>query len=224
MNEHPIDRFFKEKLEGTEITPSPSAWSRIEHQLEDDRKPLGFWLSIAATIMLLIALFSFFFLNKQGEVIEQQITVQPVPTEIHDDQRPRTIVPAGTMPGSDNGIPIMAQQDQQETVKKHTSLHSRKLALAEFKGDETQFSDQTIWPIDPIKYQAPKKENKKKKYGIAIADPSKYATTKKEEKFGEELKDYSVAQWDNIVNGNKLESPPKPKINFPKIKLERTQN
>ena len=225
MKEHPIDKLFKDKFEGSEINPSPSVWSRIEHQLEDDRKPLGYWLSIAATIILLVALFSFIFLNQESQVIEEQISNQPVPVETHGDERPKSIQPAGTMPGSDSGIPIMAQQDQSETAKKHTSLGGDKLALAEFEGDERQFSDQTIWPIDPIKYEPPKIKSDSKKYGIAIADPTKYVKKEeKEETFGEELKSYSVAQWDNLKNGNKLESPPTPKLNIPKIKFEKTQN
>jgi len=169
-----------------------------------------------------MAIFSFFYFNQTDGVIEGQISNQPPPLEFFDQNRPKSILPAGTMPGSEESVPIMAQQDQSELVNTHTSLNRKRLALAEFDGDETEFGEQTIWPIDPIRIEKATIKNEKK-YGIAMSNPKKYLE-EEGPTFGEELKSYSVAQWDNITHGNKIEAPPKPKIKLPKLLMNRTQD
>ena len=222
MTQHPVDQYFKERLESLEVTPGTAVWERIEGKLEDKRKPMGFWLSIAAALVLLISVLSFFFYNQGGQHVEPQISDQPAPAEDVFEQRPKSIQPAGTMPGTDKSVPIMAQKDQREVVNEHTSLHKGRMAFADFEGDESELGEQTIWPIDPIRYEQSEKKEKKR-FGIALANTEKYIE-KEEPRYGEKLRDYSVAQWDNIKHGNKLESPPGPDINFPKIRFERTQN
>ena len=52
MKEHPVDQFFSEKLTNMEVVPSADVWGKIEHHLEDKRKPWGLYLSIAASFTI----------------------------------------------------------------------------------------------------------------------------------------------------------------------------
>lgn len=52
MDQHNIDRLFREKLGGKEVTPSPKAWSEVEKQIGGNKKPVIYW--VAASVSLLI--------------------------------------------------------------------------------------------------------------------------------------------------------------------------
>ncbi len=53
MDQHNIDRLFREKLDGLEVTPTPQAWSEVERKLGGKKKPMIYW--VAASIALLLA-------------------------------------------------------------------------------------------------------------------------------------------------------------------------
>jgi hypothetical protein len=55
MTKHKIDDLFKQKLAGSEFTPSPAAWSKLESKLvQKKKKGIIFWMSAAASIALLL--------------------------------------------------------------------------------------------------------------------------------------------------------------------------
>ena len=118
----------------------------------------------------------------------------------------------------------MAQEDQHNIIDKHTDLNTKTFALADYEGDEYEFSVKTLFPIDRLSADKPER----KKYGISIASIDKYIEPQTYEKetedanYGEQLKGYTAAQWDNITQRKKLESPPLPKVSLPKIKFEKT--
>lgn len=51
MDQHKIDRLFREKLGHTEVTPSSKAWSQVEKQIRPKKTPIYYW--IAASVSLL---------------------------------------------------------------------------------------------------------------------------------------------------------------------------
>ena len=115
----------------------------------------------------------------------------------------------------------MAQEDQKQTIAKHTSLNKKRVALADYVGDESEFSETTLFEIEDITLE----KRKKKKYGISIANTDKYLKPQQaaeEDNYKEQLKGYTAAQWENITNRKKLESPPLPNVSLPKFKFEKS--
>lgn len=55
MTKHKIDDLFQQKLGDSEFSPSPAAWSKLESQLgQKKKKGIIFWMSMAASIALLL--------------------------------------------------------------------------------------------------------------------------------------------------------------------------
>ena len=220
MSEHPVDKYFAEKLEGLVLEPSAEAWNKIENSLETKRKPWGLYFSIAASFLIVLAVSSYVLLKPTNKPIEQQYfeDIQNA-HQYNNKQRPRTTQPAGTVPGSENSIPVMAQQGNKQTIAKHSNINRPVLALADYEGDEREFQETALWPIDNIKVE--EKKNAKKKYGISIANTNKYVEKEKTAKYGNTLKSYSAEQWSHIRSGQKLDAVPLPKVSFPKLKFEK---
>ena len=223
MKEHPVDKFFAQKLGNLVVEPSAEAWNKIEHNLETKRKPWGLYFSVAASFTVILAVLSYVLLKPIDKPVEdhyfEQIQQQ---NQARENQRPKTTQPAGTVPGSENSIPVMAQQGQEQTINKHSNINRPVLAMADYTGDETEFQETALWPIDRVKLE--KAHPAKKKYGMSIANASKYLekeSEKEDEKYGNELKSYSAKQWSHIKSREKLDALPLPNINLPKLKFEK---
>lgn len=54
MKGNPIDDLFREKLGNHKITPPANAWSQIEGNLAKKKKGAFFWLSIAASVVIIL--------------------------------------------------------------------------------------------------------------------------------------------------------------------------
>jgi hypothetical protein len=223
MKEHPVDQFFSDKLANIAIEPSAEVWRKIEHHLEYKHKPWGLFLSIAASFTIILAIFSYVLLkpNSSKPVHQEYFEQIQDQSEISNQIRPKSVQPSGTVPGSENSIPVMAQEDQKQTIAKHTSLNKKRVALADYVGDESEFSETTLFEIEDITLE----KRKKKKYGISIANTDKYLKPQQaaeEDNYKEQLKGYTAAQWENITNRKKLESPPLPNVSLPKFKFEKS--
>jgi len=225
MKEHPVDQFFSEKLTNMEVVPSADVWGKIEHHLEDKRKPWGLYLSIAASFTIILAIFSYVLLKPNGSTPVHQEYFEQIQkqNDISNESRPKSVQPSGTVPGSENSIPVMAQEDHKQTIAKHTDLNKSAMALADYEGDESEFSETILFEIEDITLE----KRNKKKYGISIANTDKYlnpkqAAAEEEESYKEQLKGYTAAQWENITSRKKLESPPLPNVSLPKLKFEKS--
>ncbi len=223
MKEHPVDQFFSEKLAGITVEPSADVWNKIEHHLEDKRKPWGLYLSIAASFTIILAIFSYVLLkpNSSKPIHQEYFEQIQQQNDISNQSRPKSVQPSGTLPGSENSIPVMAQEDQKQIIVKHTSLHKKTAALADYEGDESEFSETTLFEIEDITLE----KRKKKNFGISIANTDKYLKPQQkaeDEPYREQLKGYTAAQWENITNRKKLESPPLPDVSLPKLKFEKS--
>ena len=222
MKKHPVDHFFKDKLDNISVEPSADVWGKIEHHLEDKRKPWGWYLSIAASFTIILAIFSYLLLKPNSSKPVHQEYFEQIQDQngYSIESRPKSVQPSGTVPGSENSIPVMAQEDQKQTIAKHTSLNKKMALLADYVGDESEFSVTTLFDIEDITLE----KRKKKKYGISIANADKYLNPQQQEedsKYREKLKGYTAAQWENITNRKKLESPPLPNVSLPKFKFEK---
>jgi len=53
MDQHNIDRLFREKLDGLEAAPSGNSWSQVEKQLKPKRKPYFYLVAAAVTLLVI---------------------------------------------------------------------------------------------------------------------------------------------------------------------------
>ena len=83
MTKHKIDDLFKQKLVGHESQPSPAAWSKLESQLNKDKKKgVVFWVGMAASIALLIT-FGWLMLSEESPLDQPTIAVSdPIVPEV----------------------------------------------------------------------------------------------------------------------------------------------
>ena len=51
MDRHNIDRLFREKMDGLEVTPSTNSWTQVEKKLKPSRKPAYYWVAAAVTLI-----------------------------------------------------------------------------------------------------------------------------------------------------------------------------
>lgn len=90
-----IDRVFQENLKDLEIQPRKRVWNGIAQDLANssDSRAIPIWrrFGVAASISLLFAAASFFYLNsvEQGPVVNPQVSQEQAPQEINVEQ-PRT--------------------------------------------------------------------------------------------------------------------------------------
>ena len=79
---HPIDRFFKEKLENFEKTPPAAVWEKIAGVNRVPAKKTGpRWYLMAAASILLILVFAIFFMQERTISQEQISDKQPIKVE-----------------------------------------------------------------------------------------------------------------------------------------------
>ena len=55
MDQHNIDRLFREKLGGVEVAPSPKAWDEVEKQIGGKKKPVFYWVAASITLLLTVS-------------------------------------------------------------------------------------------------------------------------------------------------------------------------
>ena len=55
MDQHNIDRLFREKLGGVEVAPSPKAWNEVEKQIGGKKKPVFYWVAASITLLLTVS-------------------------------------------------------------------------------------------------------------------------------------------------------------------------
>ncbi|WP_370089864.1 hypothetical protein [Ekhidna sp.] len=53
MDQHNIDRLFREKLDQLEVTPSANAWSQVEKQIRPKKTPVVYWVAASVSLFLI---------------------------------------------------------------------------------------------------------------------------------------------------------------------------
>lgn len=86
MQDKDIDRLFSSKLDNLEVEPSEHVWSGIKSRLDKKKRLLGFYLSIAASLFILLSA-SLYFASNTTEVVKK-----PSQTDLAKNNKPSTIV------------------------------------------------------------------------------------------------------------------------------------
>ena len=88
MKTNKLDKIIKEKFENRTFTPSTSAWERLSVQLDEQPKEkkrgLFFYISIAASILLLVSIgFQIFTTDDNKAIpIKEEIVISPLEKEV----------------------------------------------------------------------------------------------------------------------------------------------
>ncbi|WP_242918906.1 hypothetical protein [Pontibacter liquoris] len=106
MKPEDIDKLFKDRLANTSPTPSADLWSRLQGRIEEEmpaaqpqeKKRSLMWLysSIAASVMLLLAIGLVLYNGKSGKP-EARIALQQQPAMIEQPARPEVQAPAASV-------------------------------------------------------------------------------------------------------------------------------
>ena len=81
----------KDKLENRKITPSSESWSKLSERLDADdntsKKPMYWWLSMAAGLLLLVAIsIQFFSSNESEKVLPKMVEEEVINKQLQNEQ------------------------------------------------------------------------------------------------------------------------------------------
>ncbi|HSI74706.1 MAG TPA: hypothetical protein VK957_02375 [Lunatimonas sp.] len=130
MDDKHLDTLFREKLSNHEIQPSPRAWSKLEQQLSENKKPLWLiWGNYAAGFLLLLGIgIGYQYWNQTApdsgkELITEITPVQPSPLAPVDtvtvpkvSENPSIIQPAQRKPAPSKPAPAYKPSEQLANV------------------------------------------------------------------------------------------------------------
>ena len=80
-----FETYIKSKLDAREIVPSQGAWDKISEELKSEpiaKKPLYFWLGIAASVTVLLGVAIFYFNIGDKELPAQELVDTPSKTSV----------------------------------------------------------------------------------------------------------------------------------------------
>ncbi len=117
-----MEKEFSEKLNQREITPSAEAWNRLDAMLttsEQKKTNSPKWYLIAASIIILATISTFFFKNDNVIPHTQVVQQDPVPTQQEKEEIPQNVAPI-----SERNFEQVAVLNQKKTQKKSNSDQS----------------------------------------------------------------------------------------------------
>ncbi|WP_457132755.1 hypothetical protein [Mucilaginibacter sp. UYNi724] len=155
MQDKEIDSLFRSKLDNFEVEPSAAVWGGITSQIDKKKKPFGVYLSIAASLLILLGAGLCFVSNTK------EITKKPVQIAVAKNNKPaKTIIQPVTV------APKLAGP-QTEKVAVINTIASRKQKIKVVKEQPTVIKQgqviqtvpqlvQVVQKIDvPVKFVVP---------------------------------------------------------------------
>ncbi|MEB0262835.1 MULTISPECIES: hypothetical protein [unclassified Mucilaginibacter] len=125
MQDKDIDSLFRSKLDNLEVEPSGQVWGGIASQMNKKKKPLGVYLSIAASLVLLSA--GLYFVSNTTEIAKKplQNAVAKNNKPVNAIIKPVTISPKVIEPQIENVAalnPVASHKQQVKVVKEQLIL------------------------------------------------------------------------------------------------------
>lgn len=93
MKGNNIDELFRQKLEHQKIAPPANAWEKVESNLEGKKKGVYFWLSIAASALVICTLAGLFLSQPKKPTSNDQLqanSVKEEPVEVDKEEPQQT--------------------------------------------------------------------------------------------------------------------------------------
>lgn len=144
MQDKEIDSLFRSKLDNFEVEPSAAVWGGITSQIDKKKKPFGVYLSIAASLLILLGAGLYFVSNTK------EITKKPVQIAVAKNNKPaKTIIQPVTV------APKLAEP-QTEKVAVINTKASRKQKTKFAKDEAVSTKEQAIKPAPQLAQVAQK--------------------------------------------------------------------
>ncbi|WP_179008855.1 hypothetical protein [Winogradskyella forsetii] len=149
----------KDKLEKRTLSPTSESWSKLSERLDEDekksKKPIFWWLSIAAGLLIMMAVSIQFFNTNDSEelrpqTVEENLINEPINKEtIQPDQKESIEFANGEnkVEEKEEILPTLKESDIIDFKSDRIKNHEPKHQLAEI--EETQESKTPV-VIDPI--------------------------------------------------------------------------
>jgi hypothetical protein len=216
---NPIDEYFKKNLADAEVQPRKNLFAeKIAPRIEKRTASHFFspWLRVAAAVVVLFGAWQVLQIvntpvpqNSVSPMEEQPVAVKQPATKTLPKATPQEEVQADEQPRAKRQAP-----------KGNGGWVSTTPAGSAAENLEAQLQTETVVAAVEVA-PAETKTNYKVKLRI---DPAKYATQAQEEQVVavEEtptITEYAATQFDNIKEGDKLQSPPKEWFDLPKVAL-----
>lgn len=130
MKGNKIDELFQKGLSSNKISAPSTAWDQIESQLPNkSKKGIYFWISIAASVLLIFA-FGWTIINRSGSEVstdnmlsentEAKEVTKPTPETSTDKQKPEILTPEELKPQE-----LVAENTQNPVIQENTSVPAK---------------------------------------------------------------------------------------------------
>jgi len=114
MDQHNIDRLFREKMDSLEVTPAANSWSQVEKRLKPTRKPTYYWVAAAVALFVI----SWILVPNHGS-LDKQITNIKI-----------THPPLQESEGFEIPVAIALKESKEFHKKAHSQVTKRVLATS----------------------------------------------------------------------------------------------
>ncbi|MEM0939585.1 MAG: hypothetical protein AAF600_05505 [Bacteroidota bacterium] len=123
MDQHNIDRLFREKLDGIEFTPTPKAWNEVEKQIGRKKRPVFYWVAASFVLFLLS------WMVWPDPTFIDQVAVQqvdhptrvnkpyfpiPIAVELKDEKHTQTVAKSSSKIAQENAAIQSVEKDTKE--------------------------------------------------------------------------------------------------------------
>lgn len=239
---NPIDEHFKEHLHTVEVQPSADLWSKMEPRLNEKPSNRGWFIGIAASLTLAIAVSSYLYDTYQpvtpgnGTITIEPKDIEPVETPvlqpIEEEDAPIDVqneveetapveqiaaeTPQKRAPSSRNIMPSMVGQDAGQSALRETALNTEANPVGSQNRTMADASEEMSNRVrfDPNKY-------------LARANPTATDEPRSTPEISDatetpskvDLAEYAEEQIDNILSLKPVETPRKDQIRWPEVSI-----
>jgi hypothetical protein len=163
MQDKEIDQLFRSEFDNFEVEPSASVWGGITTKMDTGKQPLKTYLSIAASLLVLLSA-GLFFVSQQRD--DTKPPVQAAVVKHHEPVKaklsPKVASPAIVEPGATNTIafnPVVSRKQKTIRIKqqKNTLPVAPILKVEEPGDDQQQLAQATHQSVQTVKYIVPDK-------------------------------------------------------------------
>ncbi|WP_458627697.1 hypothetical protein [Winogradskyella sp. PC D3.3] len=138
----------KDKLEKRTLSPSSEAWSKLSERLEADEKkskaPIFWWLSIAAGLLIMVAISVQFFNSNESENVRPQIVEEEsVDNQLNNEMLKSSPKASIEIANEDNSVERSESKKAELPINKTSKIIDYKTVVSKKSEPKTQLADQT---------------------------------------------------------------------------------
>ena len=129
----------KDKLEKRTLSPSTKSWSKLSERLDDDQKktknPLYWWLSIAATLVIMLAVAVQYYGKSEVEQVIPVLVNEETKQEAKDEKQPND--------GEVNSLELASEDHPMHVEEKKNDAKPQNPQILDYKKQNTTSNSNT---------------------------------------------------------------------------------